>query len=56
MGGDLYESFINYQKRLLEEYKKLAQEYDFQVIDATLPVEQINEQLKQGILPLLPQG
>ena len=56
MGNDLYESFVNYQTRLLKEYEKLSHEYDFQVIDATLPVELINEQLKQKILPLLPQG
>ncbi|MBV9232195.1 MAG: thymidylate kinase [Chloroflexi bacterium] len=56
MGNDLYESFVNYQTRLIKEYEKLAREYDFQVIDATLPVELINEQLKQKILPLLPQG
>jgi hypothetical protein len=34
----------------------MISEYDFQVIDASLPVEQIVEQLKQKIVPLLPQG
>jgi dTMP kinase len=56
LGADLYESFINYQTRLLAEYEKMRSEYDFQVIDASLPVEQIVEQLKQKIVPLLPQG
>jgi dTMP kinase len=56
LGADLYESFITYQSYLLAEYEKMIGEYDFQVIDAGLPVEQIVEQLKQKIVPLLPQG
>ncbi|HEY5001613.1 MAG TPA: thymidylate kinase, partial [Ktedonobacteraceae bacterium] len=56
MGADLYESFINYQTRLIAEYEKMAHEYNFQVIEAALPVEQIVAHLKQYIWPLLPQG
>jgi dTMP kinase len=56
LGADLYESFVNYQTRLLAEFDKMIETYNFQVIDATLPVEQIAEQLKLRILPLLPQG
>src|SRR6266702_5679627 len=56
LGGDLFESFINYQQRLLEQFDIMAKEYNFEVIDATLPVNEIAEQLKQKILPLLPQG
>src|SRR5438067_4992630 len=29
LGGDLYESFINYQTRLLAEYEQMIGEYDF---------------------------
>jgi len=56
LGADLYESFVNYQTRLLAEFEKMTETYEFQVIDATLPVEQITEILKRKILPLLPQG
>src|SRR5437660_5189194 len=56
LGADLYESFVNYQTRLLAEFEKIVEPYEFQVIDATLPVEQITEILKRKILPLLPQG
>lgn len=56
LGADLYESFVNYQTRMLAEFDKMIETYHFQVIDATLPVEQIAEQLKLRILPLLPQG
>lgn len=56
LGEDLFESFTTYQKRMLQEYERMIAPYDFQVIDANLPVEQIAEQLKQKIVPLLPQG
>ncbi len=56
LGADLFESFVNYQSRLLELYDAMTEEYHFQVIDASLPAEQIAEQLKQKIVPLLPQG
>src|SRR5579872_2922370 len=55
-GEDLFESFVNYQSRLLKQFDDMAQEYNFQVLDASRPVEQIAEQLKQKVLPLLPQG
>jgi len=56
LGEDLFESFVNYQTRMLELYDSMTEEYHFQVIDASLPIEQISEQLKQQIVPLLPQG
>jgi dTMP kinase len=56
LGGDLFESFVNYQTLLLAQFELMTSEYGFQVIDASLPVEQLSEQLKYSILPLLPQG
>ena len=56
LGNDLFESFVNYQSRLLEQFDAMAEEYHFQVLDAGLPVDQIVEQLKEKVLPLLPQG
>ncbi len=56
LGADLFESFVNYQTLLLEQFELMSREYSFQVIDASLPVEQLSDQLKQRILPLLPHG
>ena len=56
LGGDLYESFVNYQTRLITEYEKMTREFNFHVIDASKPVEQMAEQFKEAILPLLPTG
>src|SRR5579864_4141945 len=56
LGADLFESFVNYQTLMLEQFELMTQEYGFQAIDASLPVDQLSEQLKQRIVPLLPQG
>ena len=56
LGPDLFESFVNYQKRMLAQFDAMTNEYSFQVIDASRPIEQITEQLKAKMLPLLPQG
>jgi dTMP kinase len=56
LGEDLFDSFVNYQGRMLEQFDSMAQEYGFEVIDAAQPVEHIAELLKQKMLPLLPQG
>ncbi|MBA2284609.1 MAG: thymidylate kinase [Ktedonobacteraceae bacterium] len=56
LGEDFYDSFINYQTRLLKHFDAMTGEYQFQVIDASLPIGQVTEQLKHNILHLLPQG
>jgi dTMP kinase len=40
MGEDLYDSFIRYQKRVIEELDALAREYGFVTLDATREVEE----------------
>jgi dTMP kinase len=56
LGEDLFESFVNYQSRLLAEFEKMIVPYNLQVVDATQPAELIAEQLKRNIRPLLPHG
>ncbi len=50
---DTYNSFEIYQKRCLEEYKKLSKEYGFTELDGTMPIEQIHDIIKQKVEPLL---
>lgn len=54
MGDNLFESFVNYQTRILTEFEKMSVPYKFQVIDAAQPADVIAEQLKERIRPLLP--
>jgi dTMP kinase len=56
LGADLFESFVNYQALLLDQYEAMTNEYGFQVLDASQPVEQLNELLRARVLPLLPHG
>jgi dTMP kinase len=56
LGEDLFESFVNYQQRLLAYFDEMTEEYEFQVLDASQPVETLLAQLQKRILPLLPHG
>jgi len=53
MGEDLYESFVNYQRRIIGELDSLAREYRFETLDATLPVDEIAEDLETRVSRLL---
>lgn len=53
MGQDLFDSFVNYQSRLIEEYDKLAKEFDFEVIDARKDVEGIQEKIRESVKAIL---
>ncbi|MGH9398480.1 MAG: dTMP kinase [Terriglobia bacterium] len=46
---DMYESFRKYQMGLLSQFDILAQEFAFEVIDASLDPHSIFQQLKEGI-------
>src|SRR6266516_4113068 len=56
LGADLFESFVNYQTRLLEQFDAMSEEYGFEAVDAGQSIERIAEQLKEKVLPLLPKG
>ncbi len=50
---DPSESYRIFQSRILVEYEKLVQEYRLHVMDAVLPVEVQQRQLRETIHPLL---
>ena len=56
MGEDLYESFIHYQKRVIEELDGLANEYQFHSIDATRDIDENSEELCAHVSRLLQSG
>lgn len=53
MGEDLYDSFIRYQTRMVEELDGLAREYGFETIDATMPIDDIAGHLNRRMDALL---
>ena len=50
---DLYESFRKYQWRLIREYNKMAREFGFVTVDATLTVEEIQARIRRRVQALL---
>jgi dTMP kinase len=53
LGEDMYESFVEYQTRLLKEFDIMAGEYNFQVIETSPNIEEVFEQIKNRVEPLL---
>jgi len=50
LGADMYDSFMVYQSRLTKAFETMAAEYSLQVIDASRPITEINDELKQKIV------
>ncbi len=56
LGEDFYDSFVEYQRRILGEFDRMSAEFGFQVVDASKTFETINRVLKQGILGVLEEA
>ena len=53
LGTDLYESFRKYQWRLIREYNRMAREFSFVTVDATLDIEEIQARIRRPVRALL---
>lgn len=53
MGDDLYDSFVNYQTRVIAALDRLALEYGFETLDATRPIEETADDLSSRVLRVL---
>jgi dTMP kinase len=53
MGEDLHDSFMSYQRRIIEELDALAGEYGFETLDATRPIEENAEHLAERVSSML---
>jgi dTMP kinase len=51
--NNLYDSFIVYQTRLLEQFDQMAEEYSFITVDANRSVEEVFEDIKLLVKPVL---
>jgi dTMP kinase len=49
LGSDMFDSFRNYQTRLIREYNALAREFRFTTVDARQPIADIQLQLRSHI-------
>ena len=53
LGEDMYDSFVEYQTRMLNVFDTMSEQYGFEVIDATDSVEDIYRNLQRRIGRLL---
>ncbi len=55
LGTDLYDSFKKYQTLLIEEFDKMAEEFQWVVVDARKPPDEIQQSLRTRIAAMLPE-
>jgi hypothetical protein len=56
MGGDLYDSFVHYQTRMIGELDRMAAQYGFDTLDATRPIDDVCDYLNERVTALLSGG
>jgi dTMP kinase len=49
LGEDFYDSFVEYQTRLLREFDRMSGEYGFKVIDASRPIRRVAADLRRAV-------
>jgi len=53
LGEDMYDSFVEYQTRMLKQFDRMADIYGFQVVNASASIEQVFESVREKIEPLM---
>lgn len=56
LGEDMYDSFVEYQGRLLREFDAMVESYGFQVVDGSRAIEEVFDELKDRTSRLLEPG
>jgi dTMP kinase len=49
LGEDFYDSFVEYQTRLLGEFDRMTEEYGFRVIDASRSIRRVGSDLRRAL-------
>jgi dTMP kinase len=53
LGADLFDSFLEYQSRMLGVFDSMSEDYGFETVDATQPIDMIYRSLQRRIGRLL---
>jgi dTMP kinase len=53
LGTDLFDSFQRYQGSLIEEYRRLAREFAFIMLDARRSIDEVQSELRMHIVEYL---
>jgi dTMP kinase len=49
LGNDMFDSFKEYQSRILHQFDSMTNEYEFQVVDANKPADEVGDDLRTAI-------
>jgi dTMP kinase len=53
LGDDIYDSFCEYQSRLRSVFDSMSGEYGFHVVETASPIEDVSDQIRNCVAPLL---
>ena len=53
LGEDLYDSYVAYQTRLLGVFDSMTEEYGFHVVDTAASIQDVADQIKELVEPML---
>ena len=56
LGEDFYDSFIEYQRRMLKVFDRMSSEFDFQVVNASRSVRTVAADLRRAVTKLLDES
>ena len=56
LGEDFYDSFIEYQTRMLKVFDRMSSEFDFQVVNASRSVRTVGADLRRAVTKLLDES
>ena len=53
LAGNLYDSFVKYQKRMLRQFSRMSREFDFAKVSAEGPIATVQRRLRRKVRALL---
>ncbi len=56
LGDDMYESFVEYQNRIMAQFDEMTEDYGFKVIDASRPIDAVFADLRLQVADVLNHG
>jgi dTMP kinase len=56
LSRDMFDSFLQYQNRLVEQFKRIQSTYGFTIVDANRTADEVNEELRTRIETMLRKG
>ena len=53
LSRDMFDNFMQYQGRVIEQFKRIQSTYGFTIVDADRSPDEINEELRERIAKML---